>query len=100
MLREHEGFTPLESITAATLNGARVIGVDHRTGTARVGMEADLVAVDGDPLADTRVFFEPRLVVSDGRIVVEGAGLQSSPASATVSAVADPAADPASSETP
>jgi imidazolonepropionase-like amidohydrolase len=75
MLREQAGYTPLESLTAATLNGARVIGIDNRTGTVRVGMEADLVAVEGDPLADTRVFFEPRLVVSDGRIVVEGAGL-------------------------
>jgi imidazolonepropionase-like amidohydrolase len=75
MLREHEGFTPLQSITAATLNGARVTGIDNRTGSIRVGLEADLVAYDGDPLADTRVFFEPRLVVSDGRIVVEGAGL-------------------------
>jgi imidazolonepropionase-like amidohydrolase len=75
LLREHEGFTPLESITAATANGARVIGIESRTGSIRVGLEADLVAYDGDPLTDTRVFFEPRLVVSDGRIAVEGAAL-------------------------
>ena len=43
-------MTPLESITAATLNGARVIGIESRTGTVRVGLEADLVAYDGDPL--------------------------------------------------
>ncbi len=73
MLREQIGFTPLESITAATLNGARVIGIESRTGSIRVGLEADLVAYDGDPLADSRTFFEPRLVVSDGRIAVEGA---------------------------
>jgi imidazolonepropionase-like amidohydrolase len=75
MLREHIGFTPLDSITAATLNGARVLGIESRTGTVRVGMEADLVAFDGDPLTDSRTFFEPRLVVSDGKIAVEGAGL-------------------------
>ncbi len=75
MLREHAGFTPLESITAATLNGARVLGIESRTGTIRAGMEADLVVYDGDPLADSRSFFEPRLVISDGRIVMEGAGL-------------------------
>jgi imidazolonepropionase-like amidohydrolase len=75
MLREYEGFTPLESITAATLNGARVIGIENRTGSVRVGLEADLVAYDGDPLADSNAFFEPRLVVSDGRIAVEGAAL-------------------------
>jgi imidazolonepropionase-like amidohydrolase len=75
LLREHAGFTPLESITAATLNGARVAGIDNRTGSIRVGLEADLVVVEGDPLTDTRTLFEPRLVVSDGRIVAEGAGL-------------------------
>jgi imidazolonepropionase-like amidohydrolase len=75
LLREHGGFTPLESITAATLNGARVLGIDSRTGTVRAGLEADLVVYDGDPLIDSRAFFEPRLIVSDGRIVMEGAGL-------------------------
>jgi imidazolonepropionase-like amidohydrolase len=75
LLREFGGLTPLESITAATLNGARVIGIESRTGTVRVGLEADLVAYDGDPLADGRALFEPRLVVSDGKILVEGLGL-------------------------
>ncbi len=75
MLREHAGFTPLESITAATQNGARALGIESRTGTVRVGLEADLVVYDGDPLADSKTFFEPRLVISDGRIVMEGAGL-------------------------
>jgi imidazolonepropionase-like amidohydrolase len=74
LLREFGGLTPLESITAATLNGARVTGIDSRTGAIRVGLEADLVAYDGDPLADARTLFEPRLVVSDGRILVEGLG--------------------------
>jgi len=75
MLREHIGLTPLESITAATLNGARVIGIENRTGSIRVGLEADLVAYDGDPLTDSKAFFEPRLVVSDGKIAFEGAAL-------------------------
>ncbi len=75
MLREHAGFTPLESITAATQNGARALGIESRTGTVGVGLEADLVVYDGDPLADSKTFFEPRLVISDGRIVMEGAGL-------------------------
>ena len=74
MLREHGGFTPIDSITAATQNGARVLGIEARTGTVRAGLEADLVVYDGDPLADGRTFFDPRLVISDGRIVVEGAG--------------------------
>jgi imidazolonepropionase-like amidohydrolase len=75
MLRNDIGYAPLESITCATLNGARVLGIESRTGTIRVGLEADLVVVDGNPLVDTRVFFEPRLVVSDGKVVIEGYGL-------------------------
>ncbi len=74
MLRE-QGFTPLESITAATRDAARVLGIESRTGTVRVGLEADLVAYDGDPLSDSNTFFEPRLVISNGNVVVEGAGL-------------------------
>jgi imidazolonepropionase-like amidohydrolase len=75
ILREEIGYTPLESITAATLNGARVLGIEGRTGTVQVGLEADLAVYDGDPLADVRTLFEPRLVLSDGRVVVEGAEL-------------------------
>ena len=75
MLRNDCGYSALESITAATQGGARVLGIDARTGTVRVGLEADLVVFDGDPLTDSRALFEPRLVVSDGRIAVEGAAL-------------------------
>ena len=75
MFREFAGMTPLESILAATRNGAQVLGIDARTGTIKPGLEADLVAYDGNPLADDLTFLDPRLVVSDGRIVVEGFGL-------------------------
>jgi imidazolonepropionase-like amidohydrolase len=74
MLREHGGFTALESITAATQSGARVLGIESRTGTISVGFEADLVVYDGDPLTDGKTFFDPRLVISDGGVVVEGVG--------------------------
>ena len=57
-----------------------MIGIEGRTGSIRVGLEADLVAYDGDPLTDSKTFFEPRLVVSDGRIAVEGAALSSASA--------------------
>ena len=75
LYRQLAGMTPLESITAATLTGARVLGIESRTGSIRVGMEADLVVFDGDPLAESDMLFEPRLVVSDGRILIEGVGL-------------------------
>ena len=43
------GFTPLEAISIATLNGARFLGRDARIGTIAVGKQADLVVVGGDP---------------------------------------------------
>jgi imidazolonepropionase-like amidohydrolase len=75
MFREFAGMSPVESIAAATRNGAQVLGIEARTGTIRPGLEADLVAYEGNPLTDDRTLHEPRLVVSDGRIVVEGFGL-------------------------
>lgn len=76
LFRELAGMSPLESITAATQNGARVLGIESRTGTIRAGLEADLVVYEGDPLASSEMLFEPRIVVSDGRIVVEGYGFR------------------------
>jgi imidazolonepropionase-like amidohydrolase len=75
LYREQAGMSALDSVTAATLNGARALGIEARTGTIRVGLEADLVVFEGNPLQDSAMLFEPRLVVSDGRVVVEGYGL-------------------------
>jgi imidazolonepropionase-like amidohydrolase len=43
------GFTPLEVIRIATLNGAMSLGIADRTGSIAVGKEADLLVVRGDP---------------------------------------------------
>jgi imidazolonepropionase-like amidohydrolase len=63
------GMTPMEAIVAGTQTGARVLGVDDRTGTLAVGKEADLLVFDRNPLDDFVVLFEPLVVVSDGRVV-------------------------------
>ncbi len=75
LYRELAGMSALESISAATQVGARALGIDSRTGTIQTGLEADLVVYEGDPLADSAMLFEPRLVVSNGRVLVEGFGL-------------------------
>jgi imidazolonepropionase-like amidohydrolase len=46
------GYEPLEAITIATRNSAEALGILDRVGTLEPGKEADLVIVDGDPLAD------------------------------------------------
>ena len=51
------GFTPLEAISISTLNGAKYLGIDARTGSIAVGKQADLVLIAGDPsrtIADVR----------------------------------------------
>lgn len=45
------GFTPVEAIRIATLNGATFLGEDSRIGSIAVGKIADLVIVKGNPAA-------------------------------------------------
>jgi cytosine/adenosine deaminase-related metal-dependent hydrolase len=60
MLQE-AGFSPLEAIQAATVNGAREIfepmGEQPPFGTVRPGMLADLVIVPGNPLANLKLLY-------------------------------------------
>ena len=44
------GFTPEQVIQIMTLNGARVLGEDHRFGSIEAGKLADLVIINGDPV--------------------------------------------------
>ena len=70
------GYTPLEAITAATHSAARVLGIEGRTGSVAVGLEADLLVVDRDPRTDPTTLFEPLLVVSDGKIALDRLALR------------------------
>jgi imidazolonepropionase-like amidohydrolase len=46
------GFSPLEAIQIATLNGAKYLGRDRRIGTITAGKQADLVVIAGNPAAN------------------------------------------------
>ena len=48
------GFTPLEAIRIATLNGAKYLGRDARVGSIAVNKQADLILLGGDPSADIK----------------------------------------------
>ncbi len=52
LLVEWGGMTPMESIVAGTLSGAKLLGWDNNVGSLTVGKLADIVAVPGDPLKD------------------------------------------------
>jgi imidazolonepropionase-like amidohydrolase len=64
------GYTPLEAIGAATHNSAKVLGIESRTGSIVVGLEADLLVVDRDPRADLTTLFEPMLILTNGKVVL------------------------------
>jgi imidazolonepropionase-like amidohydrolase len=46
------GLTPMEAIQSATIGAARFLGMQDRLGTIEKGKLADLVLLDGNPLAD------------------------------------------------
>jgi imidazolonepropionase-like amidohydrolase len=49
------GMSPMDAIVAGTKSGAECMGLQDEIGTLEVGKEADLLVVDGDPLADIAV---------------------------------------------
>lgn len=64
--------SPMQALVSATSVNAEILGLGETVGMVRVGMRADLVAWQGDPLVDGKAFADPdmaALVVKDGRIV-------------------------------
>src|SRR4029077_14546779 len=51
-LARRAGLSPMESLQGGTRNAARLCGLNDRVGTLEVGKDADLLLLDGDPLAD------------------------------------------------
>ena len=60
------GMTPLQALRAATLNGARYLGMDRDLGSLEPGKLADLVVLDKNPLADIRNSESIRYVMANG----------------------------------
>lgn len=55
--------TPMDAVVSATATNARILRRDRDIGTIEPGKLADLIAIDGDPLADPTVFDDPSRVV-------------------------------------
>jgi imidazolonepropionase-like amidohydrolase len=65
------GFTPMETIVAATRLGGEIMGDPGELGQVRPGYLADLLLIDGDPLEDIKVFQDPArilMVMKDGTL--------------------------------
>ena len=60
------GFTPVEAIKIASLNGAKYLGRDSQIGSIAVGKAADLMVVKGNPAADINDIENVEIVFKDG----------------------------------
>jgi len=73
MLMVEAGLSPMQSIVASTSNAALALGLQDEIGTIEIGKCADLLVIDGDPLADISVVTHKeciRMVIQTGRMVV------------------------------
>jgi imidazolonepropionase-like amidohydrolase len=60
------GFTPVEAIKIASLNGAKFLGEDSRIGSVTIGKQADLMVVKGNPAANISDIEKVEMVFKDG----------------------------------
>ncbi|MCA1644016.1 MAG: amidohydrolase family protein [Chloroflexi bacterium] len=68
------GVLPIDALRAGTSTAAEALGVDKFTGSIEPGKSADLLIVDGDPLADVRILQDLariKRVYLAGRLVVD-----------------------------
>jgi imidazolonepropionase-like amidohydrolase len=66
------GMTPEQALQTATGNAAKLLGKENELGAIAPGYLADLVAVDGDPLADINVVLHNvKWVMKSGDVVVD-----------------------------
>jgi imidazolonepropionase-like amidohydrolase len=60
------GFTPVEAIKIMTANGARVLGAFDRYGSVTTGKSADLIVINGNPIATPAEIRRVTLVFKEG----------------------------------
>jgi imidazolonepropionase-like amidohydrolase len=66
------GMTPMQAIVATTRTAAECARIAHLTGTLEVGKRADILGVEGDPLADITLLQDKTrlaLIIKDGQTV-------------------------------
>ena len=62
------GMQPMAAIKSATVDTAALLGKSATTGTIEAGKDADIIAVDGDPLANIRELESVDFVMKSGRV--------------------------------
>jgi imidazolonepropionase-like amidohydrolase len=66
------GMTPIQAIQSATVNAADLIGHSELFGSITAGKSADIIAVNGDPLADIRELEHVQFVMKEGQVYKQG----------------------------
>lgn len=62
------GVSPEFALYSATLNNAKILGIDHITGSIEVGKCADILVSEANPLEDFRNISQPFMVIAKGKI--------------------------------
>ncbi|HFB54869.1 MAG TPA: amidohydrolase family protein [Hellea balneolensis] len=62
------GMSEMEAITAATVTASQHIGMGDEIGTLEVGKDADIIAVDGNPLKDIKELLDVDFVMKSGHV--------------------------------
>lgn len=65
------GLDPIDALRAATTVAAELLGVAETTGRLSIGQDADVIAVERNPLQDVAALQDVLLVISDGRVVLD-----------------------------
>ena len=69
LLESSTDMSPLDVLQAATINNARIIGVEDELGTVSKGKLADFVLLPGNPLENMEHVLYPDAVFKDGRLL-------------------------------
>lgn len=73
LMVEWGGMTPMQSLVAGTMGGAKLLGWDSKVGSIAAGKFADIVAVAGDPLQDIHAAERVGFVMKGG-VIYKGPG--------------------------
>ncbi|HUN56279.1 MAG TPA: amidohydrolase family protein [Smithella sp.] len=79
--REYEimnraGFTNIEILRCATINNAKIIRLEDKTGSLETGKYADMVALNDNPLDDIRALRKPQMVFKQGELMFSAGNLR------------------------
>jgi hypothetical protein len=70
-LQQEAGFAPVEVLRHATVEGAKVLGLQDKIGRVRAGFGADLLVVNGNPLENLHLLnpYGTDLMTLDGKVI-------------------------------